>query len=282
MSDPYLYQPREISIETLTLCNARCEFCPYDTLDRKGARMSDELLVSILNQLREWREPFHISPFKVNEPFLDKRFLPLCRDIVEGLPMAKIRIFTNGSRFTNDNVAELMDLPPSRIEHIWVSLNTTDADEYKRIMGYVTFEHVAEKIDILFKAWLRRIRHRIVISRVAGLPTDADEQRKRVDFESYIWKRWRGFIPYHIKRDGWIGYTHASDVLVPKTPCARWWELNIMATGKAALCCMDGTGEYSVGDANTETLKEIYTRTLPLRVSAWKRDEFSPCNRCTY
>ena len=50
---PYLDYPQEVHIETLALCNAKCSFCPYPTMDRQGDRMPDELIDKIQAQVRE-------------------------------------------------------------------------------------------------------------------------------------------------------------------------------------------------------------------------------------
>ena len=59
----YMDQPGEVSIETLSLCNARCTFCPYPTLERKGERMSDEMLTRIIDEMNSFEVPFVFSPF---------------------------------------------------------------------------------------------------------------------------------------------------------------------------------------------------------------------------
>ena len=283
MIDRYLHQPREVSIETLALCNAACEFCPYETLERKGARMDDATILHLISQMKDWQEPFFISPFKVNEPFLDKRLLTICRWINEDLPRARLRIFTNGSRFTHDNVQELLAL--KNIEHIWISLNEVDADRYKQVMNYVTFEHVAAKIDILHEAHAAGVGKRVVVSRVSSSMAErTDEIGSRNKFDAFVRQRWPNFVPFHIKRDGWIGYTEPSSDAIPNTPCARWWELNITATGECALCCMDGTAEYSVGNIHKQRLTEIYNQPqlLAKRLGTVTRMNQEPCKRCTY
>jgi sulfatase maturation enzyme AslB (radical SAM superfamily) len=281
MTDHYLHQPREISIETLALCNAACVFCPYPTLERHGAKLDDATLLHLIEQMKWWKVPFFISPFKVNEPFLDKRLLTFCRWINSDLPLARLRVFTNGSRFTNDNVQELLAL--ERVEHIWVSLNEVNPDRYKEVMKYVAFEHVADKIDILHAAWLRAIKHRVLLSRVSEVDRAVEDQRRK-EFDDYCHKRWPGFITFHIKRDGWLGYTEPSSSAIPQGPCARWWELNIMANGRAALCCMDGKGDYALGSVHESSLLDLYNLPTMVRrrLSMTARANIEPCKRCTY
>jgi len=66
--------------------------------------------------------------------------------------------------------------------------------------------------------------------------------------------------------------------------CERWFELSIMADGRAALCCMDGAGDFTIGDTRERSLLEIYNRpeALAARRALASRRGSEPCGRCTY
>ena len=123
---PYLDYPREVTIETLALCNAACEFCPYPDLERQGARMNDDLVEKILGDLEDIPSnvPFHISPFKVSDPLLDTRIFDIIERVAAGLPHATVRMFTNGSPLTPRHVERLAAAP--NIEHLWIPSTTTN------------------------------------------------------------------------------------------------------------------------------------------------------------
>lgn len=270
LREHYGTQPNEVSVETQSLCNARCTFCPYPTLGRRGTRMPEGLLHRLIDEMAEFRHPFFFSPFKVNEPLLDARLIPLCRRFNERVPHGALRIFSNGSALTARQVDDLATLV--RVAHLWVSLNTHRPAEYSRVMG-LDFERTARRLDGLHER--EDFPHPVVISRVGP-----DE-----DFVRYVRWRWPRFRIATIKRDAWIDYTAADDASVPHSPCGRWWELNITATGKAALCCMDAEARFGFGDANTHSLLEIYNHPT---VKAWRdgmtdrRAAGSPCERCSY
>src|SRR5260221_3646867 len=105
----YMDYPYQICFETLSLCNATCEFCPYPSLSRKGASMSDELIDKILSDCRSIPGdlPFKINPFQVSEPFLDKRVFDILKQINDTLPNAEIQLFSNGSPLNSQNLAKL-------------------------------------------------------------------------------------------------------------------------------------------------------------------------------
>ena len=107
MRETYLDWPHEVSIETLARCNASCTFCPYTTMERIGEKMPDEMLDRIIEELKDHPHPFILAPFKVNEPFLDKRLIPFLQRCNAELPKAVLRIFTNGSALTSKHIRDV-------------------------------------------------------------------------------------------------------------------------------------------------------------------------------
>lgn len=270
----YLTQPREVAIETLALCNARCTFCPYPTLDRKGTEMPMQLIERLIGEMSQFPAPFYFSPFKVNEPFLDKRVIGICRHVNQQCPHASLRLFTNGQPLTPALVVQISEL--QNVEHLWVSLNSHDPDEYYKLMG-LRFELTLKRLDHIHESlWFT---HPVVVSKVSG-----DDPWHNLQFMRFVHDRWPRFRPVIIKRDGWLGYVAPADPRIPARHCERWWELSICATGIVSLCCMDGTGEYSIGDVRTQSLLEIYNQPelFARRENRTKRQEVHPCRQCTY
>lgn len=271
----YIDQPYEVSIETLALCNAACTFCPYPTLERKGTRLPDDKINSLIEEMSHWAKPFYISPFKVNEPFLDKRLMSICHDINRRIPHAMLRLFTNGSPLTFFKLREVDSL--RNVAHLWVSLNSHEPEEYKNLMS-LEFENTATKLDTLH-GMLRNgnFRHPVVLSKVTS---GGDEY----GFLSFCAHRWPLFQVCLIKRDGWLGYVPPMDPAIPDTPCNRWFELSIMATGIVSLCCMDGKGEFPIGNIYSNNLRDIYNEPFwrDRRERMISRRNTHPCSTCTY
>lgn len=262
-------QPREVSIETLALCNARCTFCPYPTLERIGTKMPDELIHRLIDEMAAFEKPFYFSPFKVNEPFLDARLLDICRRVNERVPKAILRLFSNGSPLTERKLAEVAAL--QNVVHLWISLNTCDPQEYTELMG-LDFNQTARRLDALHAM---DFPHPVVVSKVSGV-NDAF-------FAQYVTMRWPKFKPFVIKRDGWLGFVDPSNPAIPSAPCGRWFELSVVATGRVSLCCMDGKAEFPIGDVKSQSLLEVYNsphwRSYRESVT---RSGLHPCRTCTY
>jgi hypothetical protein len=271
--------PKTLTIETFAKCNAACTFCPYPTLDRQGTLMPDDLFDKILADLAAIPAeiPFSIAPFKVNEPFLDKRMFDLCRRINERLPNASIQIFSNGSTLTTANLKKLAEI--QRLEFLWISLNHHDKAAYEALMG-LRFDQTLARMQDVWRAkdegWLKPP---VKVSRVAdGSADDAA-------FEAFVTSRFPGFQPMLVGREDWVGQVEVTRHRSPKPQgCTRWYELSIMATGEVALCCMDGKGEHVVGDVRTQSVLEIYNSPAYRALRETARTRLAapdPCRDCT-
>lgn len=268
----YMDWPREVSLETYAKCNASCVFCPYVTLERIGTKMPDELIDKVIGELEAHPEPFLFAPFKVNEPFLDKRLIDICRK-VETRTNGIIRIFTNGSALTDKHIDGVASL--QRVFHLWVSLNDHRPKRYKDLMG-LDFAKTASNLDRLHE---REFPHEVVLSKVRTSTTQDDEE-----FTWYCNDRWPKFKTHLIKADGWLGDIPLGSDEIPDGPCGRWWELNITATGKVALCCMDSAAEWPIGDITKQSLYEVYNSKFyrQRREEMWSRKRIMPCASCSY
>ena len=259
----YMDQPREVSVETFTRCNAACTFCPYTTLDRLGDKMPWSLIDKLIEEMSDWEVAFFFCPFKVNEPLLDKRIFDICKKATDRT-LAVIRLFSNGSTLSLRNIQRIAEI--DRMPQLNISLNEYRPDKYKSLMN-LDFEHTAKNIDVLHNT---DVPYQVVLSTV-GFPNE--------DFRRYCFDRWPKFDSVALRDGGWLGFSDVS-YEIPDTNCGRWWELSIMANGIASLCCMDGEGKYGMGDTNNETLLEIYAKYRHWREGMSRKDAGDPCNRC--
>lgn len=274
--DDFLDYPAAVHLETWTKCNAACDFCPYVTLERLGNKMPDALIEKILTDLEDIPKDhrFLFSPFKVNEPFLDKRMLPMLEDINKRLPNAILTLFTNGAPLTREKIKRIADL--SNVRHLWISLNEHRPKQYEAVMK-IPLARTVKKLDLLHSM---SFPHKVVVSRVC------DNTLVDQEFVMRVETRWPKFNAFLIKRDAWItSIKHdAISTEVPVTKCNRWWEIEITSTGRTALCCMDGHADYSIGDVSKRHVLEVYNSPgyKRMRAGSKTRQAYSPCNMCTY
>jgi hypothetical protein len=277
----YVDYPALVHVETIAACNAACTFCPYPVLERKGTRMPDALIEKILRDLGEIprERRFQFSPYKISDPFLEARLFDILADVNRGLPNADISLITNGSALTDRNVDRLLAV--CNLHYVSISLNYDNAEDYEKVMR-LPFERTLER--------LVRLHQRVEAGEI-GFPVRVTRvgDTRLTDAEFLCWAQ-RLFPRFRIAivpRNDWIGEVplQQSPSAVPDIACHRWFDFSITATGKVAMCCMDGQVRYPKGDVTTHSVLELYNQQhlralrqqLPSRHAA-----VEPCRRCTY
>jgi MoaA/NifB/PqqE/SkfB family radical SAM enzyme len=276
---PALDFPAHVHLETLASCNAACSFCPYPTIDRQGTKMSDALIQKIVGDLADIPRvhAFQLSPFKVNEPFLDVRLFDLIDLFQERLPQASITLTTNASPITAKVLARLGSLP--KIGYLWISFNDHRQQQYEEAMK-LPYRRTIERLDMIHRAKAnQQLPIRVVLSRVSdGTPIDRD-------FGLWVKTHYPLFEVSLFARGEWLGQTGAQAVhRPPAVGCIRWFDVSITATGVVAHCCMDGKAEFPIGDARHSHVLDIYNQPQfrQLRAAAVTRQEADPCRRCSF
>jgi MoaA/NifB/PqqE/SkfB family radical SAM enzyme len=277
----YLDWPGFVHLETIALCNAACDFCPYPSLERKGVRMSDALIEKVIGDLCDIpREVnFQLAPYKVSEPFLEPRLFDILDTVNARLPNAYVSIITNGTALTERKIEQLRAV--RNVAYLNVSLNFDDAERYEKVMK-LRFARTLRRLDALHQSKQRGdLPFPVRLTRVS------ENALSDTRFLGWAQTTYPAFESLIVHRNDWIGEipgdAEASEV--PDVPCHRWFDMSITATGKVAMCCMDGEAKYPKGDVNTHHVLEIYNQPRLRRMREQlfsRRQAGDPCDRCTY
>jgi MoaA/NifB/PqqE/SkfB family radical SAM enzyme len=195
--------------------------------------------------------------------------------IHQRLPKTKLRLYTNGYNLTPERADALAEC---NIDHLFISLNTTDPERYKAVMG-LKLERTLNNLRYLTdRKRARRVARQITVRMVRLLDTPLDEQErflalcKELDVKPFI----SGLFNY--KGD------IQSNLPVPNYPCEHMDRLDILSNGTVTLCCMDQDGEFSWGDVNKQPILEVYRGAIAAkyREMHWsgRRKEIHPCGTC--
>jgi hypothetical protein len=268
--------PYFVSIETLALCNAACEFCPYPTLTRKGQKMPDELFYKIVDDLAA-KAPAEVPNFtlnRVSEPLLDTRTFEFGKYIAMKFPSAKVHRVTNASALTDKMIDKLLD--QGNTGYIKISFNDHRPAEYEKTMA-LPFERTYRNAKRLHeRVAAGEVLNYVMIGRV-GDGSDAD-----ADFVEWCKREFPLFHPGVSPRFDWLGYTHSLSFGVLGGKCSQWYELHFLVNGKEALCCIDSTGEHGRGDVTKENAYDIYMHPSRQAMrSAGCRRDIEACKSCT-
>ena len=301
---PYsLEYPRLIQAETLAACTAKCSFCPYETLSRKGEKMQWTLLEKFANEFKDFPDDFKFSfsPFKVSDPFLDDRLADIASLILESHPLVNFSLTTNGFYMPQEKIDELLAVSsnhPGRIS-ISISLNTVNPEEYKNLMK-LDIKRTIKNINRIRERQLEFISNgigKVIITRIS---TDhvGDFKFRRFAKEYLKSSPAKEFFDFKIHNlNGWINHnagehsTKNSDVSVASFfPCDEWQRISILPNGDLSLCCM--THEASEDNLNFyhNTLKELHRAKLKKYArfdkngdnTVGRKFSVDPCKSCDY
>ncbi len=268
-------------IELINACNFRCTFCPQTTLQRKQRPMEFELATKVVRDLADMGHHYPIRVHLLGEPLLYPRFF----DFVD---MAhdhgqRICLATNGSRFSPKNVEGIFR---SKLDEMIISLNTPEEELYLQQRGSKTSyadylagiqQMVSEvarrgapphtRVNVLFDgskstspeelARVRRICDEWIDVVSAATGRALPPAREVVSLEPGA-TTLVGLLPglelqwtaYHNWGDGASRAGHFCSY--------PWRQLAILVDGQATACCVDAEGEISLGNANEQTVEQIW------------------------
>ena len=250
----------KIQIESSTSCNARCTFCPRYDMTRPRGEMSDELFHKITKESRTMSKPFFV-PFLHGEPFV----FPRIWEWLDYLKNDKVHLYTNAEFIDVDRIVKYKN-----IRLICCSLNATTKETYDKIMRGPDFNKVVSNIkDLIAKAPFKIFVSMVITS---------DNQHEAKEFKR-MWGKNHIFGEFK----NWGGARHDTiEKTGKRIPCyAALNTINILWDGRVCACCLDYDGKLILGDANKESIVQIWHN------AKWFRDKHRnldfniiPCKNC--
>jgi len=266
--------PRLVAVETTSRCNAECPFCPYNVRAREKTHMDQALFEKIISDCTEFPLPA-IEPFLNGEPFVDPKIMDRLEMIRSRLPDTKLRVYSNGYALGPKRVDDLLGMG---IDHLYISLNTLNPEKYKAIMGF-KLERTLDNVKYLSDPSRRsKVARKITLRMTRMDDTTLEEQ-----------EQFKAFCDEHGVRCFIVGlFNYKGDVPsplpVPSYACEHITRLDILSSGKVALCCMDQEGAYSLGDVNDHSVLEVFRGEVSKRYQdmhrGGRRTEIEPCGTC--
>jgi MoaA/NifB/PqqE/SkfB family radical SAM enzyme len=280
-----------VSIETHTVCNQACVFCPVSIAPREAQSMDDALFARIVHQLASFRDTIEaIFLSSYNEPTLDPRLVEHCELLMRtGLPVA---LNTNATGLTPARVDRLAALGVLRL--LSVNLSTLDRDRYKSDRGHDHLDLVLRNLDY---AAQRLVATDMVIA-VLGDEDDAHARTVDAVRNRFAGTRFQvrghavmdraGRLPIGLKPepapDGRGPQRLAGCENLGSRPLQH---LHITPAGRCVFCCEDYDERYIVGDLETMTLRQVLESDAMAQLRRWSYgldeapDDFI-CRKCIF
>jgi len=279
--------PKYFSIQTTSLCNASCVFCPYKKIEKLfPPRIMDTALFNkIIDESSQYKNIERIILYMNNEPLTDPHIIERINYTKEKVPWASVHILTNGLLLTDEMRKELIN---SKLDWIGISFHGIKKETIKKAMG-INFDMAFERINKFIEEAKKRknIDEYIMITFLKHKYLTDEEKEEAIKY----WKK-KGLqrISYFagpISRAGNVGglpsVYHAGKIV----GCNSIWAeemLHIVEDGKVVLCCMDWKREVILGDLNKESVFDIWNGK---RKKIWDmilgREDMSSdflCRRC--
>lgn len=263
-------RPRQALVEIVRRCNLRCPLCPVgNSLARRLPDMSGDTFRRIVDRVASSLESMTLHNY--GEPLLHPQAGAFIRYAKEA-GIGRVALTTNGNQLPL-SLAE--DLIESGLDSIRFSVDTADADAYRRYRVGGDLSRVLANIRLLADARARRgaagpaIEAQAMLMRTTEAHTDTFERVLLGAGADRV--RWKTFNPLMSGEDllgrgtAFVPLTPAyrrQEDLAPRPAATRaemrlcrwpWDRLVVLADGTVTPCCHDYNGEFPLGSGADES-----------------------------
>ncbi len=249
-----------VNLETSTLCNRKCDYCPLSIYDRGDQiLMGDELYSQIISDLASISYHSTVSLNLYNEPLLDEKIFLRIQELRKKCPDCFIKFNSNGDYLTREILDKLVE---SDLNAIFLTLHTPKGKEYNDKDRLSVFEKFFNKLELDYK-----INEIIPNEKIVS---DMNYKGLRLLTEAHNWSE------YGNDRGGSIESLSAE---VRNTPCVRpIREFTIAFDGRVYPCCQfypdcESSSKNKIGIISKESnIFDIYTSNL---LTNWRKHLFT-------
>lgn len=268
-------------IETTSVCNAKCVFCPYKTMERAHVPMSDEIFNKIIERIKdEDIKPVLFDLFFIGEPFLDKKLFERIKILKDNFPDTPVNITSNFNICDKEIINKIIN---SDINLINISLNAVNEKKYTTVMG-LDYKKTIKNINDLIK--LKKQQKKKLKISLSMVLYDEDNFLDKVKFFfNWVFKvdslRFQRAVTWgnKIEVKNFIG--KSGKILYP---CNDLFErIPILSNGDFALCCQDSEGMIKLNVMNTKITdawnSESYSKIRGIHLNN-DLENFDLCKNC--
>ena len=276
-------QPRQVRLDTIASCNARCLICHAVDQDRKwkrdGSQMSISFIEKILDNIRFYfPKPLEeIVPVNYGEFFLRRDAFDILQLISSRLPNSRIVIPTNGSMMDEEKVKQLSRIPTLKLVN--VSLNAYFDETYEAVVG-LPVEKMRQAKKLLD---LPKLRPDITVWASMFYDQTLITEREKELFQSSI----QGNPQAVVNAASFCSSLVRQPIVQARLPCRSIFsDLVILNDGQATSCCFDVEGVLKLGRFPQQNLLDIWHgkafAQLRQAHNTGRRAEYQICSACTF
>ncbi len=292
-----LLTPYKINIDVSSVCNFKCIFC-FHAIDDKELKnsgfkpqiMDFELFKTILKQIKEFPEKIKcIGLAGIGEPLINKKLPDMIRMTKEYDVSEKIVITTNGSLLKPKIADALVD---AGLDEIIISIEALNSKKYYDISkAKIIFQELLDNIEYLYK---NRGQCKVFVKIVSMAFEEKNDEKlfhelfDEISDMAYVEEIIPQFKPVdYDSMDLNYEQTIYGKKVLPIEVCSMiFYAMQIAANGNVCPCCVDYNETEIFGNANTDSLYNIwnsiqFNRFRKIHLNN-KRNEITLCQNCEY
>jgi MoaA/NifB/PqqE/SkfB family radical SAM enzyme len=274
------------AIETHSICNHACHFCPVSLSPREPHFMPTDLFGRIIEDLANYKKTLKgVFLNNYNEPILDERII----DQIETIKNAGLKsaILSNGTELSPEKVDAFEDL--GGLGYLAINIASIKREEYMSFHGKDDLDKVLRHLDY---AKDRDVADRMAIV-VLGDGSSLHQQNYEAICERFGNTRFEIRFFTFVDRAGYLDKGLKPKAL-PKKLCGceemgsrPLQHILINSSGKCIFCCQDYEENYIVGDLNQNSIGEVLggTELSKLRAYTYGLEEAPAdyiCRKCVF
>ncbi len=260
--------PFIINVDPTDMCNFQCKFCPTgdrqlmkNTPGRNSGGMDFNLFKKLVDDICEFEKPIKVLRlYKDGEPTINPHFAEMIRYAKEKKCSERIDTTTNGSRLSPEKNLEIIDAGLDRIN---ISIEGVNAKQYLDFASYkINFEKLVDNIRHFYE---NRKQCEVII-KINGDTLSKEDQNKFYEifgdiadgvYIEHIMACWPEFELNGVEVNQQVGIYGQEIKEVEVCPYV-FYSFSINSDGTASLCFLDWSRKLIIGDAKTESVKDIW------------------------
>ncbi|OQA58386.1 MAG: pyrroloquinoline quinone biosynthesis protein PqqE [Candidatus Omnitrophica bacterium ADurb.Bin277] len=252
--------PNKFSIQTTSMCNAACIFCPFREIKElfPPRVMEGKLYRKIIDECAAHKNIERMILYMNNDPLTDPFLIERIDYAKTKVPWSCVHILTNGSLLTPSLADQLV---ASRLDWIGISLHGIRHETIKEAMGIDAAKTIERVLSFLDRVKSNKnIKDYVMITFLGHDHLNPEEKDEAVKFWRKQGVERISFFEKPISRAGNVKtIPHVTHHQVKG--CASIWAnemMHVTEDGKVILCCMDWRREVVLGDLNEKSIETIW------------------------
>ena len=285
--------PFIINVDPADSCNFKCKFCPsgnralMKNVGRPFKTMDFELYKKIIDDICEFEKPIKVLRlYKDGEPLLNPRFAEMVKYAKEKKCSERIDTTTNASLLNPKRNLEIIEAGLTRIN---ISIEGVNEKQYLEFSNYkIDFDKLVGNIHHFYE----NKKKCEVIIKINGDTISDDDNKKFYEifgdiadgvYIEHIMSCWPEFELKGVEVNKEFGIYGQPIKEVQVCPYV-FYSFSINSDGSASACFLDWSRKLIIGDAKSESVKDIWNGEKLLNYQKMflkkKRKEHPVCRDC--